>query len=157
MVKFRFIEAKLRIFGDMLSYLSRLVPAEHLEDYSYLCTRRSDAMRGRTLPFFVPRWTFSQKKFDPWGELKMNSQKSRLRPFCHKVCHKITFCDKKLCTTKMNWRDRRSGQKHCPAQTSIPRPTVWSLVHSVHRSCLPSGRPPPQSSFVSVSSLWSIH
>ena len=41
--KSRFIEAKLHIFGDMLAYLSRLVPAEHLEDYSYLCTRRSDA------------------------------------------------------------------------------------------------------------------
>ena len=27
----------------MLAYLSRLVPAEHLEDYSYLCIRRSDA------------------------------------------------------------------------------------------------------------------
>ena len=41
--QFRFIEAKLRIFGDMLSYLSRLVPEEHLEDYSFLCSRRSDA------------------------------------------------------------------------------------------------------------------
>ena len=41
--KLRFIEAKLHIFGDMLAYLSRLVPAEHLEDYSYLCSRRSDA------------------------------------------------------------------------------------------------------------------
>ena len=39
----RFIEAKLHIFGDMLAYLSRLVPADHLEDYSYLCDRRSDA------------------------------------------------------------------------------------------------------------------
>ena len=27
----------------MLPYLSRLVPADHLEDYSYLCIRRSDA------------------------------------------------------------------------------------------------------------------
>ena len=27
----------------MLAYLSRLVPAEHLEDNSYLFTRRSDA------------------------------------------------------------------------------------------------------------------
>ena len=27
----------------MLPYLSRLVQAEHLEDYSYLCSRRSDA------------------------------------------------------------------------------------------------------------------
>ena len=35
--------SKLHIFGDMLAYLSRLVPAEHLEDYSYLCSRRSDA------------------------------------------------------------------------------------------------------------------
>ena len=35
--------AKLHIFGDMLASLSGLVPAEHLEDYSYLCSRRSDA------------------------------------------------------------------------------------------------------------------
>ena len=42
-IEFRFIEAKLHIFGDMLPYLSRLVPAEHLEDCSYLCYRRSDA------------------------------------------------------------------------------------------------------------------
>ena len=41
--EFRLIEAKLHIFGDMLAYLSRLVPADHLEDYSYLCPRRSDA------------------------------------------------------------------------------------------------------------------
>ena len=41
--KLRFIEAKLHIFGDMLAYLSRLVPAEYLEDYSYLWSRRSDA------------------------------------------------------------------------------------------------------------------
>ena len=41
--EFRLIEAKLHIFGDMLAYLSRLVPADHLEDYSYLCDRRSDA------------------------------------------------------------------------------------------------------------------
>ena len=42
-IEFRFSEAKLHIFGDMLAYLSRLVPADHLEDYSYLCSRRSDA------------------------------------------------------------------------------------------------------------------
>ena len=41
--KFRFIKAKLHVFGDMLAYLSRLVPAEHIEDYSYLCSQRSDA------------------------------------------------------------------------------------------------------------------
>ena len=35
--KLRFIEAKLHIIG------ARLVPADHLEDYSYLCDRRSDA------------------------------------------------------------------------------------------------------------------
>ena len=39
----RFIEAMLHLFDDMLPYLSRLVPADHLEDYSYLCDRRSDA------------------------------------------------------------------------------------------------------------------
>ncbi len=36
--KFRFIKTKLRIFGDMLSYLSWLEPAALPEDYSFLCT-----------------------------------------------------------------------------------------------------------------------
>ena len=49
----RFIEAKLHIFGDMLAYLSRLVPAELLEDYSYLCSRRSDAKVYSFTVFYI--------------------------------------------------------------------------------------------------------
>ena len=76
--KFRFIEAKLHIFGDMLAYLSRLVPAAHLEDYSYLCSRRSDARLLLLTPgapllpcgdapllFLSPEGLFHEKSLEP--------------------------------------------------------------------------------------------
>ena len=62
----------------MLPYLSRLVPAEHLEDYSYLCSRRSDARLLLLTPgapllpcgdapllFLSPKGLFHEKSLGP--------------------------------------------------------------------------------------------
>ena len=94
--EFRFNEAKLRIFGDMLSYLSRLVPAELLEVYSYHCTRRSDARLLSLTPgavlqqckvapfkFWPPPHHYNNKKTSPSkfrGQLGTN-MKRQIRIF----------------------------------------------------------------------------